>query len=273
MPIHQYRVFGNPIHQSKSPSIHKAFAHATHQHLNYQAQLVLDDEFERTVTAFFASGGKGLNITVPFKQRAFAMAQMLSPAAQKAEAANTIYLNEQGQLVAENTDGMGLVRDICSNLGGELTAKRILVIGAGGAVRGILQPLLAQQPLAIVVANRTHSKAEQLAESFTDLGNISGCPMAQLQGSFDWIINGTSASLAGDLPALPGGLINPSTRCYDMMYSADTTVFNAWAIEQGAEQADDGLGMLVEQAAQSFRLWRGVLPPTAEVLQALRRSI
>ena len=123
------------------------------------------------------------------------------------------------------------------------------------------------------MANRTHSKAEQLAESFTDLGNISGCPMAQLQGSFDWIINGTSASLAGDLPALPGGLINPSTRCYDMMYSADTTVFNAWAIEQGAEQADDGLGMLVEQAAQSFRLWRGVLPPTAEVLQALRRSI
>jgi shikimate dehydrogenase len=273
LSVDQYRVFGNPIHQSKSPSIHEAFAQATKQHLNYQAQLVAEDEFEGTVTAFFASGGKGLNITVPFKQRAFAMAQTLSPAAQKAKAANTLYLNEQGQLVADNTDGMGLVRDICHNLSGELKAKRILVLGAGGAVRGVLQPLLAQQPRTIVVANRTHSKAEQIAESFTELGSISSCPIEQLQGPFDWIINGTSASLAGDLPPLPSGLVNPNTRCYDMMYSSQTTVFNAWALNQGAAQANDGLGMLVEQAAQSFNLWRSVLPPTATVLQALRRSI
>ena len=273
LSVDQYRVFGNPIHQSKSPSIHKAFAQATKQYLNYQAQLVAEDEFEDTVTAFFASGGKGLNITVPFKQRAFAMAQTLSPAAQKAEAANTLYLNEQGQLVADNTDGMGLVRDICGNLSGEIRAKRILVLGSGGAVRGVLQPILAQLPAQVTIANRTHSKACELAASFTDLGSITAVPMDQLQGPFDWIINGTSASLAGDLPPLPEGLLTNTSRCYDMMYSADTTVFNAWAIEQGAAQADDGLGMLVEQAAQSFNLWRGVLPPTAKVLQALRRSI
>jgi len=273
LSVDQYRVFGNPIHQSKSPSIHKAFAQATKQNLNYQAQLVAEDEFEDTVKAFFAAGGKGLNITVPFKQRAFAMAQSLSPAAQKAEAANTLYVNDQGQLVADNTDGIGLVRDICHNLGGELKAKRILVLGAGGAVRGVLQPILAQLPAQVTIANRTHSKARDLAASFTDLGQIEAVPMDQLHGPFDWIINGTSASLAGDLPALPEGLLTDTSRCYDMMYSAQTTVFNTWALHQGAAQVDDGLGMLVEQAAQSFSLWCGMLPPTAEVLSALRRSI
>jgi len=271
--IDQYRVFGNPIHQSKSPNIHKAFAQATDQHINYQAQLVKDDEFEETVKDFFAKGGKGLNITVPFKQRAFAMAQVLSAAAKKAEAANTLYLNAQGQLVAENTDGMGLVRDICHNLKGQLAAKRILILGAGGAVRGVLQPVLAQFPTQVVIANRTYSKACDLAELFTDTGPIQATPMAQLKGPFDWIINGTSASLAGDIPPLPQGLITNTSRCYDMMYSAQTTVFNEWALNQGAQQADDGLGMLVEQAAQSFNLWRGVLPPTDEVLLTLRREL
>jgi len=271
--IGQYRVFGNPIHQSKSPNIHKAFAQATDQHINYQAQLVKDDEFEETVKDFFAKGGKGLNITVPFKQRAFAMAQVLSAAAKKAEAANTLYLNAQGQLVAENTDGMGLVRDICHNLKGQLAAKRILILGAGGAVRGVLQPVLAQFPTQVVIANRTYSKACDLAALFTDIGPIQATPMAQLKGPFDWIINGTSASLAGDIPPLPQGLITNTSRCYDMMYSAQTTVFNEWALNQGAQQADDGLGMLVEQAAQSFNLWRGVLPPTDEVLLTLRREL
>ena len=271
--IDQYRVFGNPIHQSKSPNIHKAFAQATDQHINYQAQLVKDDEFEDTVKDFFAKGGKGLNITVPFKQRAFAMAQVLSAAVKKAEAANTLYLNAQGQLVAENTDGMGLVRDICHNLKGQLAAKRILILGAGGAVRGVLQPVLAQFPTQVVIANRTYSKACDLAALFTDIGPIQATPMAQLKGPFDWIINGTSASLAGDIPPLPQGLITNTSRCYDMMYSAQTTVFNEWALNQGAQQADDGLGMLVEQAAQSFNLWRGVLPPTDEVLLTLRREL
>ncbi|MCO4836855.1 MAG: shikimate dehydrogenase [Oceanospirillaceae bacterium] len=271
--IDQYRVFGNPIHQSKSPNIHKQFAKAVHQHINYQAKLVAEGEFEDTVKAFFAQGGKGLNITVPFKQRAFAMAKVLSPAAKKAEAANTLYLNAQGQLVADNTDGMGLVRDICHNLKGQLATKRILVLGAGGAVRGVLQPILAQLPAQVIIANRTYSKACDLAELFTDIGPIQATPMAQLSGSFDWIINGTSASLAGDLPPLPQGLITNTSRCYDMMYSAQTTVFNQWALKQGAQQADDGLGMLVEQAAQSFNLWRGVLPPTDGVLLALRREL
>ena len=210
---------------------------------------------------------------MPFKQRAFAMAQVLSAAAKKAEAANTLYLNAQGQLVAENTDGMGLVRDICHNLKGQLAAKRILILGAGGAVRGVLQPVLAQFPTQVVIANRTYSKACDLAALFTDIGPIQATPMAQLKGPFDWIINGTSASLAGDIPPLPQGLITNTSRCYDMMYSAQTTVFNEWALNQGAQQADDGLGMLVEQAAQSFNLWRGVLPPTDEVLLTLRREL
>ena len=272
-PIDQYRVFGNPIHHSKSPNIHKAFAHATKQQINYQAQLVAENKFEHTVKAFFADGGKGLNITVPFKQRAFAMAQVLSPAAEKAEAANTLYLNEQGQLVADNTDGMGLVRDITHNLSGELKAKRILVLGAGGAVRGVLQPILAQLPRQVVIANRTFSKAQTLAALVASLGDIEAVPIELLKGPFDWIINGTSASLAGDLPTLPKGLLTNSSRCYDMMYSAQTTIFNAWALKQGAAHANDGLGMLVEQAAQSFNLWRGILPPTAQVLSTLRSEL
>ena len=271
--IDQYRVLGNPIHQSKSPNIHQAFATATNQYLNYQAQLVAEKDFEHTVRQFFAAGGKGLNITVPFKQRAFAMAQVHSPAAAKAEAANTLYLNAQAQLVADNTDGLGLVRDICHNLKGQLNAKRILVLGAGGAVRGVLQPILAQRPAQVVIANRTYTKACDLVALFTDLGAIEAIPMAQLQGSFDWIINGTSASLTGDLPPLPKGLISNTSRCYDMMYGAQTTVFNQWALSQGAAQADDGLGMLVEQAAQSFHLWRGVLPPTAPILLTLRAEL
>ncbi|MDC9719181.1 MAG: shikimate dehydrogenase [Gammaproteobacteria bacterium] len=269
----QYRVFGNPIHQSKSPNIHAAFASTTGQHINYQAQLVEEDAFEPKVSEFFAQGGKGLNITVPFKQRAFAMAEILSPAAKMAQAANTLYLNAQGQIVADNTDGTGLVRDICHNLGGELSAKRILIIGAGGAVRGVLQPILEQRPSQVIIANRTFSKAQTLATSFANLGAIEATPMDQLQGPFDWIINGTSASLSGDLPPLPEGLLSNKSRCYDMMYAAQTTVFNAWAIDQGAAAADDGLGMLVEQAAQSFNLWRGVLPPTAEVLSSLRDEL
>jgi len=272
-PIDQYRVFGNPIHHSKSPNIHKAFAHATKQQINYQAQLVAENKFEHTVKAFFADGGKGLNITVPFKQRAFAMAQVLSPAAENAEAANTLYLNEQGQLVADNTDGMGLVRDITHNLSGELKAKRILVLGAGGAVRGVLQPILAQLPRQVVIANRTFSKAQTLAALVASLGDIEAVPIELLKGPFDWIINGTSASLAGDLPTLPKGLLTNSSRCYDMMYSAQTTIFNAWALKQGAAHANDGLGMLVEQAAQSFNLWRGIMPPTAQVLSTLRSEL
>ena len=271
--IDQYRVFGNPIHHSKSPNIHSAFAAATHQQLNYQAQLVAEEAFEDTVTQFFAAGGKGLNITVPFKQRAVAIAQVLSPAATKAGAANTLYLNAQGQLVADNTDGTGLVRDICHNLEGQLSAKRILVLGAGGAVRGVLQPILAQLPAQVVIANRTYSKAYDLAALYADIGPIEATPMAQLKGSFDWIINGTSASLTGALPSLPKGLISNTSRCYDMMYGAQTTVFNQWALNQGAAQADDGLGMLVEQAAQSFSLWRGVMPPTAAVLSTLRSEL
>ena len=273
MPIDQYRVIGNPIKQSKSPSIHMAFSKATAEPINYEIQEAQDHNFEQIVEAFFAANGKGLNITMPFKQRAYAMAQVKSLAAQKAEAANTLYLNEQGQLVADTTDGVGLVRDICTNLGGELKGKKVLVLGAGGAVRGVLQPMLAQLPASLVVSNRTHSKALSLAQGFQDLGPIEALEMDKLQGPFDWIINGTAASLSGDLPPLPKGLVNQNTRCYDMMYSANTTVFNRWALDQGAAKADDGLGMLVEQAAESFSIWRGILPPTHDVLKALRAEL
>lgn len=273
MPKDQYRVIGNPIKQSKSPSIHMAFSKATAEPVNYEIQEAQDHNFEQIVEAFFAANGKGLNITMPFKQRAYAMAQVKSLAAQKAEAANTLYLNEQGQLVADTTDGVGLVRDICTNLGGELKGKKVLVLGAGGAVRGVLQPILAQLPASLVVSNRTHSKALSLAQGFQDLGSIEALEMDKLQGPFDWIINGTAASLSGDLPPLPKGLVNQNTRCYDMMYSANTTVFNRWALDQGAAKADDGLGMLVEQAAESFSIWRGILPPTHDVLKALRAEL
>jgi shikimate dehydrogenase len=166
-----------------------------------------------------------------------------------------------------------MVRDISVNLGGELTGKRILILGAGGAVRGVLEPVLGQKPAQLVVANRTVAKAEQLAQAVAHLGEVSGCGFADLSGSFDWIINGTAASLSGDLPPLPNGLLAPQARTYDMMYSANKTVFSQWAEEQGAVSADDGLGMLVEQAAASFTIWRGVQPQTQSVLSWLRQQL
>jgi shikimate dehydrogenase len=270
--VAEFQVLGNPIGHSKSPAIHRAFAAATSQQLNYTAQQVDNTDFETTVNNFFTAGGKGLNITVPFKQRAHDMAALVRPAARRAGAANTLW-QEQRQLVADNTDGIGLVRDICQNLGGTLQGSRILVLGSGGAVRGVLQSLLEQRLGQLVIANRTHQKAQQLAHSFADLGPISACELHCLQAPFDWIINATAASLAGDLPNLPQRLLNQQTHCYDMMYGADTTVFNRWALENGAATASDGLGMLVEQAATAFYLWHGIQPETTKVLIDLRLQL
>ncbi|NVK40787.1 MAG: shikimate dehydrogenase [Oceanospirillaceae bacterium] len=270
----RYAVFGNPIGHSKSPQIHRAFAQQTEQSLTYDAVLVPENGFEVAVADFFDHSGKGLNITVPFKQKAWAAAQRRTPAAELAGAVNTLYRDEQGRLCGDNTDGTGMVRDILVNHGGMIRGKRVLVLGAGGAVRGVLQPLLEQRPEALVIANRTVAKAEQLAELFEHLGPVRGCGYDDLEGQvFDLVINGTAASLAGELPPLPSGLLENGAWCYDMMYGAGTTPFCRWAEAQGASVTLDGLGMLVEQAAESFAIWRGVRPQTTAVIQQVREAL
>lgn len=265
-----YAVVGNPIGHSKSPVIHNAFAEQTGEDLFYKALLAPLDAFEDEVRRFLGNGGQGLNITVPFKENAYRMADELTPRAQRAQAVNTIKRLPDGRLLADNTDGAGLVRDLTLNNSVKLEGKRILLLGAGGAVRGVLQPLLEQKPAEIVIANRTVSKAQQLAADFADLGSVSACGFSEAPGTFDVIINGTSASLAGELPPLPATVIGPKTVCYDMMYSQKKTVFNAWAEAEGAALTIDGLGMLVEQAAEAFSVWRGVRPETTRVMLSLR---
>lgn len=272
--LDRYCVFGNPIAQSKSPEIHRLFAEQTGEALSYDKQLVAEDAFESSVNDFFSSGGKGLNITVPFKLRAFDMAQQLTERARNAGAVNTLKILDNGELLGDNTDGQGMVSDMLERLGWVLAGKRILVLGAGGAVRGVLQPLLEQQPKQVVIANRTFSKAQQLAEAFAHYGHTSACEFSQLTGQqFDVVINGTSASLSGDLPPLPSNLLSAQSCCYDMMYSAQPTVFLRWADQQGAAHCADGLGMLVGQAAEAFCVWRGVMPQTQPVVESLRLSL
>lgn len=273
MSIDRYAVMGNPIRHSRSPQIHKSFALQTDQEMTYTAIQVPDDGFREAVDNFCAEGGQGLNVTVPFKLEAFDLVNKRSERAERAGAVNTIVLRSDGSLFGDNTDGVGLVRDITHNHDGRLTGKRVLIVGAGGAVRGVLGPILNEKPALVVITNRTYDKAHALAEEFQDLGRVEAVALSRLEGPFHWIINGTSASLAGELPELPPDIIGPHTCAYDMMYGKEPTVFNRWALEQGAEKAFDGLGMLVEQAAESFRLWRGVMPATAPVLLELRAAL
>lgn len=265
----RYAVMGNPIKHSKSPQIHKAFAEQTDQDMTYVSLLVELDGFQQAVKSFQRDGGKGLNVTVPFKQEAYEFADELSDRAELAKAVNTLIMQKNGVIKGDNTDGVGLVRDIINNHDGRIADKRILVIGAGGAVRGVLGPILAEKPRQVIIANRTLEKAIRLAEDFLPYGNIEACAFSRLQGPFDWIINGTAASLQGEVPPLPAEIIDSNTRCYDMMYSKEPTAFNQWALDQGAKAAYDGLGMLVEQAAESFRVWRGVMPATRMIINEL----
>ncbi len=266
-----YAVMGNPIQHSKSPLIHSLFARQTGESLSYDALLVDTDGFAQAVAAFLIAGGKGLNVTVPFKQQAWEIADELSERAQRAGAVNTLLIRENGTLFGDNTDGIGLVRDLTRNLGINLAGKQILMLGAGGAARGVLAPLLEQGPSRLVIANRTVARAEQLVEAFADLGELSACGFDDLQGSsFDIVINATAAGLQGQVPDLPAGVIRPDTCCYDMMYGSEPTAFVRYARQCGARNAYDGLGMLVEQAAESFLIWRGVLPETGPVIDALR---
>lgn len=268
-----YCVFGNPIGHSRSPAIHAAFAAATGQDLRYEARLAAVDGFREAVSEFVAAGGKGANVTVPFKEEAFALATRLSERAARAGAVNTLAFSGD-EIFGDNTDGAGLVRDITVNLGCALAGKRILLLGAGGASRGVIAPLLAGQPAALSIANRSADKALALAVAFADLAVVDAGSFAQMAGkSYDLVINATSASLSGERLPLPPGLFAAGSLAYDMMYGKGETPFLQQARQQGAARCADGLGMLVEQAAEAFFVWRGVRPATAQVLADLRAQL
>ncbi len=265
----RYAVVGNPVAHSKSPNIHAEFARQTGQDMAYERLLAPLDGFAETVDRFRTEGGKGLNVTVPFKEQAFAYAGNKTARAQAAGAINTLKFDETGVL-GDNTDGAGLVRDLTTNLQLPLNGKRILLMGAGGAARGVIGPLLNEQPQTLVLANRTVDKAQLLANLFGQ-GIMASSYEALYGQRFDLVINATSASLQGELPPLPEGLLNPDALAYDMMYGAETP-FMKWAKLQGAAKVSDGLGMLVEQAAESFFLWRAVRPDTRTVIHMLRAA-
>ena len=272
----RYAVIGNPVAHSKSPAIHAAFARQAGERLTYEALLAPLDAFAETVAAFRAAGGRGLNVTVPFKLEAFALAERRSPRAQAAGAVNTLAFDADG-IFGDNTDGAGLVRDLTHNLACPLAGRRILLLGAGGAARGVVLPLLAAHPATLTLANRTESKAHALVDAFRPAAGaaaLDACGFAALAGRrFDVVINATAASLADEAPPLPAGLYAAGALAYDMMYGRGDTPFLAAARRDGAARLADGLGMLVEQAAESFLLWRGVRPDTAPVLADLRRQL
>ncbi|NVD69318.1 shikimate dehydrogenase [Duganella sp. BJB1802] len=270
----RYCVFGNPIAHSKSPEIHAAFAAQTGQELTYEKRLAPVDGFAAAVQAFIAEGGKGANVTVPFKLDAVKVAQALTIRARAAGAVNTLHFTEDG-IVGDNTDGAGLVADIVGNAGVPITGKRVLLLGAGGAARGVVLPILEHRPAQLVIANRTVATAEALAEQFAALGGegvVSACGYGDIEGAFDIVINATSASLSAELPPVSPSVFAPGALAFDMMYGASPTVFLQFAGQHGA-RLRDGLGMLVEQAAEAFSLWRGVHPATADVLQSLRAKL
>ncbi|HJV25297.1 MAG TPA: shikimate dehydrogenase [Aromatoleum sp.] len=272
----RYAVIGNPISHSKSPAIHARFAAQTGQQLTYEALLGPLDGFADTVQAFRDAGGRGMNVTVPFKLEAFALAERHSPRALAAGAVNTLAFDAEG-IFGDNTDGAGLVRDLTHNLGCALAGRRILLLGAGGAARGTLLPLLGTQPASLTLANRTVARAEALVADFAERDThvpLDACGFTDLADrEFDVVINATAASLADEAPPLPAGLYAAGALAYDMMYGRGDTPFLAAARRDGAARLADGLGMLVEQAAESFELWRGVRPDTGPVLAALRAQI
>jgi shikimate dehydrogenase len=268
----RYAIIGHPVAHSRSPGIHARFAAQTGHALVYERIDATPADFAAVTRGFFGAGGRGLNITLPHKEAAVALCTRLTPRAARAGAVNTMRAEADGSLLGDNTDGAGLVRDLEVNMGLQLAGRRILLLGAGGAVRGVLPPILERAPAEILIANRTPQRARQLAQEFAGGAPLHGCGLEDPRGSFELIINGTSASLSGELPALRPGCIGSGTTCYDMAYGHEDTVFVHWARRQGAARAVMGLGMLVEQAAETFLLWRGVRPQTAPVLAALLRE-
>jgi len=268
--LDRYGVVGHPVSHSLSPFIHAMFARETGQAMSYRPFDVTAEDFETRVRGFFAEGGAGLNVTLPHKIAAVELADELTERAAHAAAVNTLALQD-GRLLGDNTDGAGLVRDLCDNLGVVITNRRVLIIGAGGATRGILAPILGLEPVVVVIANRTSERAQALAAAFADLGATQGTGFEYLEPRpFDIIINATSASLSGDIPPIPEAAITADSVCYDLAYGRSASAFVQWATRVGCGRAVQGVGMLVEQAAESFRLWRGVRPATAQVLAALK---
>ena len=274
----KYAVLGNPVSHSKSPLIHSMFAQQTDQTMSYVAISLEENEFEGFVRNFFADGGGGLNVTGPYKGNALALAASCSPRAELAQAVNTLFLDVNGDICGDNTDGVGLVTDLKLNNKVAISGQRVLILGAGGAVRGIMAALVYEQASAITIVNRDVSKAELLAEEMQSMAPIEAMSYSMLQEvankgrRYDLIINGTSSSLFGEMPELDAKLIAPDCCCYDLMYSATDTPFVQWAKLEGARISIDGLGMLVEQAAEAFALWRGVRPNTASVMAHLRKQ-
>jgi len=267
---HQYGLVGHPVAHSWSPFIHGMFAKATGQNLVYRLFDITPDNFRREALRLFTGGVRGLNVTLPHKQAAAELVNELTPRAERAQAVNTIAFFEDTSLLGDNTDGLGLTADLERNLGINLADKRVLILGAGGAVRGVLGPLLERELSEVIIANRTPDRARQLATEFADMGQVSGCGFADVTGPpYDLIINATSAGIHGDMPEMPAGLVGEQTVCYDMAYGRGHTPFTLWAKSLHAARTTKGWGMLVEQAAESFLLWRGIRPDTKPVLQAL----
>jgi shikimate dehydrogenase len=268
----RYAVIGHPVAHSKSPLIHQAFARATGQVMTYELLPAPLDGFLRTVQRFAAEGGKGLNVTVPFKLDAYAIATERSARAEQAQACNTLAWRDD-HWFGDNTDGVGLMRDLTHNLHEALAGRDVLVLGAGGAARGILGPLLAKAPRSVVLVNRTERRAAELAASFAEYGRIKALAAAQLRGRrFDVVINATSIGISGDVPEnlWPDHPFAAGGLAYDLVYADGATPFLRWASRNAAQRTADGLGMLIEQAAESFVLWRGVRPDTSPLVAMLR---
>ena len=268
----RFAVIGNPISHSLSPKIHQVFAQQKEISLHYEAIESPVDQLEETLRDLQRQGFSGANITVPFKQEAWQLCERRSPRAEDSGAVNTIIFQKDGNIAGDNTDGVGLTRDLVKNHRALIKRRKILLLGAGGAVRGVLPSLLTLSPENLTVANRTLEKAEQLAEDFHDMGDIIPCAYEDLgREKFDLIINGTSAGLVKQVPPVPDEVLGINSICYDMMYNTITnTAFVEWAQNRGASRAFDGLGMLVEQAAESFFIWHGVRVDTREVIDSLR---
>ena len=274
----RYGVVGHPVSHSWSPFIHGLFARNTGQAMTYRLYDFTPEEFEPRVRDFFTLGGRGLNVTVPHKIAAVQIASQLTTRATHAGAVNTLAMQENGTILGDNTDGAGLVRDLCSNLGLLIMQRRILVVGAGGATRGVVAPLLGLEPSEVIIANRTAERAHEMAKTFAKLGPVRGSGIEDLSDGrggqpFDLVINATSAGLSGEVPNLPNTVIGPETVCYDMVYGKTETPFMKWALSHGCAKAFQGWGMLVEQAAEAFRVWRGVKPATGPVLAALKERV
>ena len=267
-----YCVIGNPVAHSKSPRIHQAFAAQTSQNIRYQAIQVAVGGLTPFLQSFQQQGGKGLNVTLPFKEEAYQAMHVTSARASRTRSVNTVWFAVDGSHHGDTTDGFGLLRDLFNNAI-DPHNKHILILGAGGAVRGILPDLFETRPAAITIVNRTYTRAEQLQRHFSEYSKLNVLPVAELPGSrFDIVINGTSASLMGEMLPLPDNILAPAAACYDMAYADTDTVFIRWAKQHGAAVAVDGLGMLVEQAAEAFKIWRGVRPDTAPVIAMLRKK-